>query len=370
MGTMNGVKIVEMAGLGPVPFAAMMMADMGADIVRIDPPSQAPTADATDIAWMGDKNTPIWRGRSAIELDLKDDEDRERALSLISEADVVLEGFRPGVMERLGLGPEQCRLRNERLVYARMTGWGQTGPMKDAAGHDVNYLALSGALRYIAREGERPLPPLNLLADFGGGGMLLVVGVLSALLERTSSGLGQTVDAAMLDGTALLMTSIMGWMDRGSWIEPPGTNVIDTGAPFYEVYTTKDGRYVAFGSVEPKFYRELVRVLGIDPEMLAPQFDRSQWPAMKQVFAEAVARRTFDEWVTAFDGHQACATGVFDMKEAAAHPHNVARETYVEIGGVLQPAPAPRFDRTPSSIQKSRPDESVDTVLKRWSTYA
>jgi alpha-methylacyl-CoA racemase len=368
MGTLQGVRIVEMAGLGPVPFAAMMLADMGADIVRIDPPTSAPSADSEDIAWMADRKTPIWRGRSAIQLDLKDAGDRERALSLIAKADVVLEGFRPGVMERLGLGPTECQLRNDGLVYARMTGWGQTGPLKHAAGHDVNYLALSGALRYIAREGERPLPPLNLLADFGGGGMLLVVGVLSALLERVGSGKGQTVDATMLDGTALLMTSIMGWMDRGSWTDPPGTNVIDTGAPFYEVYTTKDGRHMAFGSVEPKFYRELVDVLGIDPDLLAPQFDRSRWPAMKLLFAEAVASRTFDEWVDAFDGTQACATGVFSMEEAAAHPHNVARCTYIEIDGVLQPAPSPRFDRTPSKVQEPRSNESTQTVLERWSS--
>lgn len=369
MGTMDGVKIVEMAGLGPVPFAAMMMADMGADIVRIEPPTQAPSADADDIAWMADKDTPIWRGRSAVQLDLKDVDDRAQALSLITHADVVLEGFRPGVMERLGLGPDECRVRNEALVYARMTGWGQTGPMKDAAGHDVNYLALSGVLRYIAREGDRPLPPLNLLADFGGGGMLLVVGVLSALLERNRSGKGQTVDAAMLDGTALLMTSIMGWMNRGSWVDPPGTNVIDTGAPFYEVYTTRDGRHLAFGAVEPKFYRELIHVLEIDAEALPPQFDRAHWPAMKRTFADAVAAKTFDEWVAAFEGHQACATGVFDMKEAAAHPHNVARSTYLKIAGVLQPAPAPRFDRTPSSVQQPRTGETVDTVLTRWLAY-
>lgn len=369
MGTLDGVKIVELAGLGPVPFAAMMMADMGADIVRIDPPTQPPSGDTEDIAWMGDKETPIWRGRSAVQLDLKTTGDRERAMELIANADVILEGFRPGVMERLGIGPDDCHARNEGLIYARMTGWGQTGPMKDAAGHDVNYLALSGVLRYIAREGERPLPPLNLLADFGGGGMLLTVGVLSALIERNRSGMGQTIDAAMLDGSALLMTSIMGWMNRGSWVEPPGTNVIDTGAPFYEVYTTKDNRHMAFGSVEPKFYRELVQVLDIDPEVLSPQFDRSRWPAMKLVFANAVAQRTLEEWTEAFQGHQACATGAFDMKEAAAHPHNVARGTFLEIDGVLQPAPAPRFDRTPSTVQPPRTDETVDTVLSRWSEH-
>ncbi|ANS32232.1 putative acyl-CoA transferase/carnitine dehydratase (plasmid) [Rhodococcus opacus] len=361
MGTLDGIRIVEMSGLGPVPFAAMMFADMGADVVRID----APPRNAED---PHDHEGPIWRGRGAVTLDLKSESENARARALINAADVVLEGFRPGVMERLGLGPEAFEESNPGLVFGRMTGWGQSGQLAAAAGHDINYLATGGILHYIARQGERPMPPLNLVGDYGGGGMLLVGGVLAALLERVRSGRGQVVDAAMLDGAALLMTSVLGWQGRGQWSEPPGTNMIDTGAPFYEVYTTNDGGHLAVGAIEPRFYRRLIDVLELSDVGLPDQFDRASWPETKKVFADAIARRTLSEWRAAFEGVDACVSPVLDLEQATADPHIHERQTYVRDGQFLHANPAPRFARTPSERGRDGIAESLEDVLERWKT--
>lgn len=363
MGTLSGIRVIEMAGLGPVPFAAMMLADMGADVVRVD----APRRNADD---PHDQLGPIWRGRSGITLDLKEPGDLARAEALIAGADVVLEGYRPGVMERLGLGPETLLEANPRLVVGRMTGWGQHGALSSEAGHDINYLALSGILRQIGRQGERPLPPLNLVGDYGGGGMLMVAGVLAALVERSTSGRGQVIDAAMIDGAALLMVSVTGWMAKGEW-GAPGTNIIDTGAPFYEVYTTSDGQHLAVGAVEPRFYRRLLEVFGLDARELPDQYERSAWPRTKALFAGIVAQRTLAEWVTAFDGADACVSPVLSIREAAEHPHFRERRTWAPFpaaAGVdaVQPAAAPRFGRTPSATGAVGAPTDFATVARRW----
>ncbi|WP_104175897.1 CaiB/BaiF CoA-transferase family protein [Arthrobacter sp. Y81] len=361
MGTLDGVRVVEMAGLGPVPFAAMMLADMGADVVRIDSPVRNPEDPH-------DRTGPIWRGRSGISLDLKDPLDLSRAKELLESADVVLEGYRPGVMERLGLSPSELIAANPRLIVGRMTGWGQDGPLAREAGHDINYLAMSGILRQIGREGERPLPPLNLVGDYGGGGMLLTVGVLAALVERATSKRGQVVDAAMIDGAALLMVSVMGWIAKGTWQEPPGTNAIDTGSPFYEVYRTADNRDLAVGAVEPRFYERLLEVLGLDPTLLAHQYDRASWPATKKMFADTVSQRTLTEWTEAFDTADACVSPVLTIREAYSHPHFDARGTWTSFGDAIQPAAAPRFSRTPSVTAEMSSGESLESVVERWST--
>lgn len=361
MGTLDGVRVVEMAGLGPVPFAAMMLADMGADVVRIDSPVRNPEDPH-------DHTGPIWRGRSGITLDLKNPLDLHQAKALIESADVVLEGYRPGVMERLGLSPSDLTAANPRLIYGRMTGWGQDGPLAREAGHDINYLAMSGILRQIGREGERPVPPLNLVGDYGGGGMLLTVGVLAALVERSTSNRGQVVDAAMIDGAALLMVSVMGWIAKGTWQEPPGTNAIDTGAPFYEVYRTGDNRDLAVGAVEPRFYERLLKVLELDPALLARQYDRPSWPTTKKMFADTISQRTLAEWTQAFDEVDACVSPVLTIQEAHGHPHFGARGTWTSFGDAIQPAAAPRFSRTPSVTAEMSSGESLDDIAERWST--
>lgn len=364
MTVLEGLRVVEIEALGPVPFAAMQLADLGADVVRIDSPPRNPEDPH-------DHEGPIWRGRGSMTLNLKDPGQLAQAREIIGRADVLLEGFRPGVMERLGLGPDQVCADNPGLVYARMTGWGQTGPLSSAAGHDINYLALGGILRGIARRGERPLPPLNLVGDYGGGGMLLVVGVLAALLERSRSGRGQVVDAAMLDGAALLMSSVFGWRGRGTWHDEPGTNMIDSGAPFYEVYTTKDGRHLAVGSIEPRFYRLLLEGLELDPASLPDQFDRDQWPLMKDVFADRIATRDLADWVTVFDGVDACVSPVLSVDEALADEHVRARGTYEVADGYVHPSPAPRFSRTTTVRGHSeRTAEDLAAVLTRWSAGA
>lgn len=360
MGVLTGVKVVEMAGLGPVPFAAMMFADMGADVVRVD----SPPRNSED---PHDHRGPIWRGRGSIVADLKNEEGLVQVKSLISSADVLLEGFRPGVMERLGLGPNVVEELNPGMVYARMTGWGQDGDLAASAGHDINYLATGGILHHIARQGERPMPPLNLVGDYGGGGMLLVVGVLSALLERATSGRGQVIDAAMLDGAALLMTSVLGWQGRGQWSDEPGTNMIDTGAPFYEVYATSDGGHLAIGAIEPRFYRRLLEVLGLDEEALPNQFDRQSWKETKQLFTHIIAARTLPEWEAAFDGVDACVSAVLNLDEAADHPHLAGRATYERSGGFLHANPAPRFSRTPSARGDDNVSDTFGDVMSRWS---
>jgi alpha-methylacyl-CoA racemase len=307
------------------------------------------------------------RGRKSIGLDLKHPEGVAALLRLVEKADVLMEGFRPGVMERLGAGPDVCLARNPRLVYGRMTGWGQDGPMAQAAGHDINYIALAGCLAHLGRKGEAPLPPLNLVGDFGGGGMLLALGIVAALVERASSGKGQVVDAAMVDGAALLMAFIHGFYSLGGWGER-GTNLLDTGAHFYEAYETKDGKHVSIGSIEPQFYAELVKLSGLEGEKLPAQMDRTQWPAMKERLAKIFKTRTRDEWCRLMEGTDVCFAPVLTIPEAYEHPHNRARNTFVKVGGVTQPGPAPRFSRTQGEVVRPPPaaGEHTDEALGEW----
>jgi alpha-methylacyl-CoA racemase len=360
-GPLHGVRIVEIASLGPGPFAAMMLADLGAGVIRIDRPGGAgsPLAEG---AW-----NFMHRGRPSAAVDLKHPDGRDLILRLCEQADALIEGFRPGVMERLGLGPDEALARNPRLVYGRVTGYGQDGPMAQVAGHDINYISIAGALGAMQRRGERPLFPLNLLADFGGGGMLLALGVVSALLEARTSGHGQVVDAAMVDGTAVLSTLIHAMRGAGLWSDEPGTNLLDSGAHFYEVYETADGGHVAVGALEPQFYAELLRLLELDPADF-PQWDRSRWPELKQRFAAVFAQRTRDEWAALLEPAETCATAVLAPGEAPHHPHNIARGTFVEIDGRIQPAPAPRFSRTPAAISRPASDPGADTdeALAAW----
>lgn len=330
-----GVKVVEFAGLGPGPFAAMLLADAGAEVVRIDRPRTPVDGGA------------LTRGRRNIQLDLKEPASLARAFDLVRDADVLIEGFRPGVMERLGLGPDTCMEANPALIYGRMTGWGQVGPRAQQAGHDINYLSITGALRSFARHGERPVPPLNVVADYGGGGMLLVFGVLLALQARAQSGRGQVVDAAMVDGVSLLMTGIWSRAAQGRWPGEPGRNELDTGAPFYEVYTTSDSEFMAVGSIEPQFWSRLLEGLDLDAGDLPDQWDRGRWPEMKEVIAQRFATRTRSEWAAIFELLDACVTPVLSMTEAAQDPHLTARRTLVDAAGGPQPAPAPRLSNSP-----------------------
>jgi alpha-methylacyl-CoA racemase len=349
------MKVVEIASIGPGPFAAMLLADMGADVIRVHRPGADSLLGSTGPDVVG-------RGRASIAVDLKSDSGRELVLGLIDRAEALIEGFRPGVMERLGLGPEVALRRNERLVYGRMTGFGQTGPMAQTAGHDINYISVAGVLGAIARSGERPLFPMNLLGDYGGGGMLLAFGIVCGVLEARGSGHGQVIDAAMVDGAALLSTAIHGLRAAGVWSDRSGTNVLDSGAHFYEVYETSDAGYVAVGAIEPQFYAELLRLLDVTAHD-APQWDVGRWPELKDRFAGIFGARTRAEWAAVFEGSDACATVVLGMGEAPAHPHNVARGTFVRDQGVLQPAPAPRFSRTPGGI---RDCSNADETLEAW----
>jgi len=350
-GPLHGVKVVEFAGLGPAPFTALLLAEAGAEVIRIDRVGAPVVGDAMSA------------GRPSIGLDLKSAAGRGTALDLIRRADVLIEGFRPGVMERLGLGPERCLGENPALVYGRMTGWGQDGPRAAQAGHDINYLALTGALRSIARRGERPVPPLNLVGDYGGGGMLLAFGLLTALYERRSSGRGQVVDAAMVDGVSLLMSGVWSRVAQGRWSDEPGTNDIDSGAPFYDVYATSDGEYMAVGSIEPQFWTRLLHGLGLDPGALPGQWDRERWPELKQALAAAFAGRTRAEWTQCFATLDACVTPVLSLSEAPADPHLAARRTFAGAADGLRPAPAPRLGRTPL---QQREAASLDEALVRW----
>ncbi|MGH8974878.1 MAG: CaiB/BaiF CoA transferase family protein [Acidimicrobiia bacterium] len=362
MGPLQGVRILEVAGIGPGPFAAMMLADMGAEVLRLDRlgGGRGPAGVPANI---------LDRGRRSVALDLKHPDAVELVLRLVEGADALTEGFRPGVMERLGLGPDACLARNPRLVYGRMTGFGQDGPYASMAGHDINYIALAGVLEHIGRRGEAPVPPINLVGDFGGGGMLLAFGVVCALLEASRSGQGQVVDAAMVDGSAVLMAMMHGMRAMGFWTEERGTNIIDTGAHFYDVYETADGRYVSIGSIEPQFYAELLRLTGLDGEPDLPaQMDRTAWPALKERMAAIFRSRTRDEWCRIMEGTDVCFAPVLSMTEAPEHPHNRSRETFVEVGGVVQPAPAPRFSRTPPQISgpPSAPGVDTDQALADW----
>jgi len=362
-GPLHDLRVVEIGSIGPGPFAAMLLADLGAEVIRLERPA-APGADG--ILAPGAWNV-LHRGRPSVAIDLKRSDARELVIRLCGAADALIEGFRPGVMERLGLGPSDVLERFPRLVYGRMTGYGQEGPMANAAGHDINYIATAGVLGALARHGERPLFPLNLLGDFGGGGMLMALGVVSAVLEARSSGRGQVVDAAMVDGASLLAALIFGLHSGGFWTDVPGTNFLDSGAHFYEVYTTADKGYMAVGALEPQFYSALLGVLGIPPAE-APQWDRERWPELTRRFAEVFETRTRDEWTTLFASVDACATPVYSLTEAPLHPHMAARGTFVEVDGVVQPGPAPRFSRTPGSISRppADPGANTDTALKDW----
>jgi alpha-methylacyl-CoA racemase len=360
MGPLAGLKVIEIAGIGPGPFCGMMLADMGADVVRVD--------RANNVAGGDPAHPPadlLNRGRRSIGVDLKNPEGVAVVLDLVAGADVLIEGFRPGVAERLGIGPVDCHARNPKLVYGRMTGWGQDGPWGPMAGHDINYIALAGALEPIGRAGEPPLPPLNLIGDFGGGGMLLAFGVLAGVFEAQRSGQGQVIDAAMVDGAAALMAMTHGFRAMGLWTDERGTNMLDTGAHFYEVYETSDGRYMSVGSIEPQFYDALLKGLGLDASELPWQQDRSQWPALKERFAAIFKGKTRDEWTEIFAGTDACVAPVLSIPEAIEHPHNVERGTFVEVAGVPQPGPAPRFDRTVPEVQGPPPHagQHTDEVL-------
>jgi alpha-methylacyl-CoA racemase len=366
-GPLDGVRIIELAGLGPAPFAGMMLADAGADIIRIDrseratyPPNSAPHVDLMN------------RGRRSVAADLKHPDGVALVLRLVAEADGLMEGFRPGVAERLGLGPDVCLERNPRLVYGRMTGWGQDGPLASAAGHDIDYIAVAGALEPMGRAGERPLPPLNLVGDFGGGGMMLAFGMCAAIISARTTGAGQIIDAAMVDGAAALMTMTYTLMSSGIWKDERGTNLLDTGAHFYEVYETSDGGYFAIGAIEPQFYAELLRRLGLEGEDLPDQMDRQAWPAMKERFSALFAGKTRKEWEVIFEGSDACAAPVLSPLEAPHHPHIAARGTFTEVAGVVQPAPAPRFGGTPGSIRHPPPNPGQygDEALADWGVDA
>lgn len=335
-GPLVGLRVVEFAGKGPGPFAGMLLSDMGAEITRIERINDVgkPSRDL------------IVRGRKSLAVDLKSDDGIKVVSRMIERADALIEGFRPGVMERLGLGPERCLLLNGRLIYGRMTGWGQDGPTGMKAGHDINYIALSGALGVIGRVGQPPTPPLNLVGDLGGGGCLLAFGIVCGLLARSNGGVGQVIDASMVEGSALLLTMLFGppWSD--SWGER-GTNMIDSGAPFYDTYLTADGRWLAVGAIEPEFYENFVDGLGIDPRQLHPQMDRAMWPSMKRAVAARIEEESLGKWLDVFADLDACVSPVLELSEVATHPHNVARRTFIECSGLTQPAPAPRFSVTP-----------------------
>ncbi len=343
-GPLDGLKVVELAGIGPSPYACMLLADLGADILRIERGDVDADHEST---W-----EILNRSRPSVAVDLKNPAGRDLVLELCERADVLIEGFRPGVTERLGLGPEDVARRNPRLVYGRMTGYGQDGPNAQRAGHDINYIAVSGALWPMGRKGEAPVPPLNLVGDFGGGSLFLVFGVVAAVLSARSTGEGQVVDAAMVDGTASMMALSHSLLNAGFWHEERGSNLLDTGAPFYEVYETKDQQFVAVGAIEAKFYEELLLGLGFDASDLPAQFDRDSWPATKQVFAAKFRERTRDEWTEIFADVDACVTPVLTPREAAGHPYNTAREVF-SLDGDIQPQPAPRFSKTPGAIGRS-----------------
>ncbi|MDE0668618.1 MAG: CaiB/BaiF CoA-transferase family protein [bacterium] len=355
MGPLKGIRIVELAGIGPGPFAAMMLADMGADVVCVDRARPAASPEYRQLS-----GSILRRGRRSVGVDLKNPQGQELVLRLVAGADGLIEGFRPGVAERLGVGPDACLGRNPRLVYGRMTGWGQDGPLAPTAGHDINYIALSGVLAAVGPLGGPPTPPLNLVGDFGGGGMVLALGMVAALLEAQRSGEGQVIDAAMCEGAALLATAVYGLHGAGGWGER-GTNIFDGGAHFYGVYRCADGGYMSVGPMEPQFYAELLRLLGLDAAELPPQYDRARWPEARAKLAETFATKTREEWRAVFEGSDACAAPVLDFAEAPRHPHNEARENFIEVDGVTQPAPAPRFSRTPSAVRRPPPEPGADS---------
>ncbi|HSB87774.1 MAG TPA: CaiB/BaiF CoA-transferase family protein [Ilumatobacteraceae bacterium] len=363
-GPLTGYRIIELAGIGPGPFAAMLLSDMGAEVVRVDRAAAvagpAPDAPHFDV---------LLRGRRNIAIDLKHPDGVATLLDLVAEADALIEGFRPGVMERLGIGPDACIGRNPRLVFGRMTGWGQSGPFANAAGHDINYISLAGALAHFGRRGEGPVPPLNMVGDFGGGGMFLAFGVVCALLEAQRSGHGQVVDAAMVDGAAVLMSMFWAFRSVGMFDEDHrGTNLLDTGAPFYDVYRCADGQYVSVGSLEPQFYAELLRLTGLDDDPELVKRERSVWPRLRQRLSEVFAAKTRDEWCAVMEATDVCFAPVLTMSEAAKHRHNVERSTFIDVAGVPQPAPAPRFSRTVPEVTAppAHAGQHSADILRDW----
>jgi alpha-methylacyl-CoA racemase len=364
MGPLAGFRIIEMAGIGPAPFAAMLLADMGAEVIRVD------RREATDLGLPGRETRfeVLHRGRRSLALDVKSEAGRAIVLRLAAKADALIEGFRPGVMERLGLGPDALAKVNPKLVFGRMTGFGQDGPLAQRAGHDINYIALAGVLHGIGRQGQAPVPPLNLVGDFGGGGMFLAFGVVCALLEAQKSGMGQVVDAAMVDGAAYLMALMYGMHAQGVWRDERGVNLLDTGAPWYDSYETKDGKWLAVGAIEQRFYAEFVKGLGLAAADLPAQHDRSGWPELRRRFAEAIRQRTRNEWERVFAGSDACVAPVLSLGEASHHPHNAARATFTDYDGVVQPAPAPRFSRTAAAIGAPPRARGADceAILRDW----
>jgi alpha-methylacyl-CoA racemase len=354
-GPLTGLRVIELAGIGPGPHAAMILGDLGADVVRIDRPG------ATGI-------DPMLRNRRFVIADVKSDEGRALVLKLVAKADVLIEGYRPGVTERMGLGPQDCAKVNERLIYGRMTGWGQTGPRSKQAGHDINYISLNGVLHAIGRANERPVPPLNLVGDFGGGSMFLLLGILSALFERQTSGKGQVVDAAMIDGSSVLVQMMWGMRAMGLWTDERGTNMLDTGAPYYDTYECADGRYVSVGAIESQFYAVMLAGLGLDPADLPEQNDRSRWPELRAKFTEVFASRDRDHWAKVFADSDACVTPVLAFGEVETEPHITERNTFYRSGKGLQPLPAPRFSRSAPDEPRppSQPGADTEAVLNDW----
>jgi alpha-methylacyl-CoA racemase len=359
MGPLKGVTVLELAGIGPGPFAGMMLADMGARVIRVD---RIPSSGGGALAAAMRNDSIVDRGRRSIAVDMKDPRGVETVLKFVDRADILIEGFRPGVTEKLGLGPAACHARNRALVYGRITGWGQTGPLAQAAGHDLNYIALSGALHAMGPSDRPPAPPLNLVGDYGGGGMLLALGVVAALYEAQRSGTGQVVDAAMSDGAAVLMAAVYGLMAKGYWSDKRESNFLDGSAPFYGNYECADGRYVSIGPIEPQFYSLLLKKCGITDPQFSNQWERAEWPVLKGKLAALFRTRGRDEWCRLLEGSDACFAPVLSMKEAPNHPHNLARAAFVEWGGIAQPAPAPRFDRTPSELPSPAPAIGQDGV--------
>jgi len=360
MGPLEGIKIIEVAGIGPGPFCGMMLADMGAEVIRIDRVGGGlGGAIPNDI---------MNRNRRSVAVNLKSPEGAETVLKLCENADAIFEGFRPGVAERLGIGPDECLKRNPKIVYGRMTGWGQEGPMAQAAGHDINYISLSGALHGIGRKGEKPVPPLNLVGDFGGGGMYLAFGMVCALLEAQNSGKGQVVDAAMVDGSASLMSMFFTFQNMGMFNEERGTNMLDGATHFYDTYETKDGKWISLGSIEPQFYKLLIEKANLDAKQFAPQMVADKWPELKTELTEVFLSKTRNEWCDIMEGTDVCFAPVLSINEAVDHPHNKVRETFIEVNGVTQPAPAPRFSRTKPEIRNSARLAGQDTqeVLSNW----
>lgn len=364
-GPLVGVKVIELAGLAPAPFAGMVLADLGADVVRIDRPTTGPTAPHTDRP-VGVTDV-LGRGRRAVAVDLKSDDGRALVMAMVEEADVLIEGFRPGVMERLGIGPTDCAERNPRLIFGRMTGYGQHGPMAMAAGHDIDYIALSGALHLVGDAGGRPIPPANLVGDFGGGGLLLAVGVLAALVERSRSGLGQVIDAAMVDGAALLSTFLHGQLAAGQWRDERGVNLVDGGAPYYDTYETSDGKYIAVGAIEPQFFAELLDRLGLDIDPSTQNHPEAA-DTIRAALRERFRARSRDEWAADLQATDACIAPVLSLTEAPHHPHNIERRSFVTVDGVVQPAPAPRFSRTSLDVPSAPPAPGGDgsAALLGW----